>query len=356
MGCFYSRSTRRLALACLVFVVFGSWNLLMAADGKVANIVLGIHGGTGVAKADMTPELDQKLRAKLNEALEAGYHALAKQGGTSLDAVEQAIRVLEDSPLFNAGRGAVFTAEGRNELDASIMEGAEKKAGAVAGVTVVKNPITAARAVMEKSPHVLLVGRGAETFAAEKGLEIVSPVYFWYEPRWRQLEAALKESGVLKEPPALSQTTPAEKLRSVPRHEWGTVGAVAVDKQGNLAAGTSTGGMTAKRAGRVGDSPIIGAGTYADNRACAVSATGHGEFFIRYAVAHEIVARMKYGKQTVEQAAAAVVLKELKDAGGEGAVIALDAQGNFTAPFNSEGLYRGHIDRQGKAEVALYEK
>jgi beta-aspartyl-peptidase (threonine type) len=342
-------------LAALLFALVGAsflaapGNLLMAEEAKVSGVVLGIHGGTGMAKAEMTPEVEKQLRGKLTDALEAGYRALQHPQGTSIDGVEAAIKVLEDSPLFNAGRGAVFTSEGRNELDASIMTGTGKRAGAVAGVTNVKNPIGAARAVMEKSPHVLLVGRGAETFAAEQGLEIVSPVYFWYEPRWRQLEEALKKSG------ALENTPPRHSQRFVPHHEWGTVGAVAVDKQGNLAAGTSTGGMTAKRPGRVGDSPIIGAGTYADNRACAVSATGHGEFFIRYAVAHEIVCRMKFAGQTVEQAAGEVVLKELKDAGGEGGVIALDAKGNFAAPFNSEGLYRGSIDRQGKPTVALYE-
>jgi beta-aspartyl-peptidase (threonine type) len=202
---------------------------------------------------------------------------------------------------------------------------------------------------MEQSKHVMLIGRGAEAFATEKGLEIVSPVYFWTEPRWHQLQDALQKQGLLEKPAA------RHPPRVVPHHEWGTVGAVAVDRQGNLAAGTSTGGMTAKRPGRVGDSPIIGAGTYADNRACAVSATGHGEFFIRFAVAHEIVARMKYAGDTVEKAAADVVLKQLKDAGGEGAVIALDAKGNFTSPRNSEGLYRGYIDEKGKIKVALYE-
>ncbi len=321
----------------------------MAQDGKAAHVVLGIHGGTGMDKADMTPELEKRLRAALTEALEAGYKALGQADGTSLDGVEAAIRVLEDSPLFNAGRGSVFTAEGRNELDASIMSGADKRAGAVAGVTVVKNPIAAARAVMEKSKHVLLIGRGAEQFATEQGLDIVSPVYFWTEPRWRQLQDALQKSGELEKP------APRQSLRSVPKHEWGTVGAVALDRHGNLAAGTSTGGMTAKRPGRVGDSPIIGAGTYADNQACAVSATGHGEFFIRYAVAHEIVSRMKYAGQTVGEAADAVIHKQLKDAGGEGAVIALDAKGNFAAPHNSEGLYRGYIDQKGNCKVALYE-
>ncbi len=321
----------------------------MADEAKISHVLLGVHGGTGMDKADMTPELEKPLRAALREALEAGYQALERPQASSLDGVEAAIRVLEDSPLFNAGRGSVFTSEGRNELDASIMTGDGKRAGAVASVTVIKNPISAARAVMEQSPHVMLIGRGAEAFATEKGLDIVSPVYFWYEPRWRQLQEALQKSGALEKP------APRHSQRFVPHHEWGTVGAVAVDRQGNLAAGTSTGGMTAKRPGRVGDSPIIGAGTYADNQACAVSATGHGEFFIRYAVAHEIVARMKFAGQTVEQAAAEVVLKELKQAGGEGAVIALDAQGNFTSPRNSEGLYRGCIDREGKIKIALYE-
>jgi len=337
----------------------GCWPMLaLSAAPAASRIVLAVHGGTGMAKADLTPDMEKQLRAELSAALDVGYRVLGKPTGTSVDAVEAAIQVLEDSPLFNAGRGAVFTSEGRNELDASIMMGLGRKAGAVAGVTNVKNPIRAARAVMDQSPHVLLIGRGAESFAAEAGLEIVSPDYFWTERRWHQLQDFLREkeakaSGNSASTGAVLQNDP--KLPGVV-HEWGTVGAVALDRNGNLAAGTSTGGMTGKRPGRVGDSPIIGAGTYADNATCAVSATGHGEYFIRYAVAHEIVARMKYNQQSLEAAAADVVLKEMKSAGGEGGVIALDAKGNFSAPFNSEGLYRGSIDEDGKQIVALYQE
>jgi beta-aspartyl-peptidase (threonine type) len=347
----------------------GCWPMLaLSAAPAASRIVLAVHGGTGMAKADLTPDIEKQLRAELAAALDVGYRVLDKPAGTSVDAVEAAIQVLEDSPLFNAGRGAVFTSEGRNELDASIMMGLGRKAGAVAGVTNVKNPICAARAVMDQSPHVLLIGRGAESFAAEAGLEIVSPDYFWTERRWHQLQDFLrdqeakptagKSAGAATAPTSPSQSVSTAqndpKLPGVVR-EWGTVGAVALDRNGNLAAGTSTGGMTGKRPGRVGDSPIIGAGTYADNATCAVSATGHGEYFIRYAVAHEIVARMKYNHQSLEAAAADVVLKEMKSAGGEGGVIALDARGNFSAPFNSAGLYRGSIDEDGKQIVALYQ-
>ncbi len=316
------------------------------APVQVPDVVLAIHGGLGSPRKEVSPELEKEIRAKLAEALQVGRNALNKPGAASLDAVEQAIRVLEDSPLFNAGKGAVFTHEGRNELDASIMEGKTKRAGAVAGVTIVKNPITAARAVMERSKHVMLIGRGAEVFATQAGLEIVDPVYFWTLPRWQQIEREWKKSP--------REKTSARRTKG--EHDWGTVGAVAVDAGGNLAAGTSTGGMSNKQFGRVGDSPIIGAGTYADNSGCAVSCTGHGEYFIRFCVAHEINSLVKYQKLPVEQAADRVVNQTLKDAGGEGGVITLDAAGNYSAAFNSEGLYRGYITRDGKSQVALYLK
>jgi len=319
-----------------------------AAELAVPHVVLGIHGGTGEAKEDMTPELEKLLRADMRRALEVGYAQLQKSGG-GLDAVEAAIRVLEDSPQFNAGKGAVFTHEGRNELDASIMEGKTKRAGAVASVTIVKNPITAARAVMEKSKHVLLIGRGAEVFATQAGLEIVDPSYFWTLRRWKQIQEEWKEEAEERDKGREAQHGKSKA------HVWGTVGAVALDKCGNLAAGTSTGGMTNKMFGRVGDSPIIGAGTYADNEACAVSATGHGEFFIRWAVAHDIAALVKYKGLAIEAAAAEVVLNKLKAAGGEGGVIALDAKGNFAAPHNSEAMYRGYVTRDGKMKVILYD-
>jgi beta-aspartyl-peptidase (threonine type) len=298
-------------------------------------VVLAIHGGTGMEKALVTPELDAALRADLKKSLQAGYAALQAKQATSLDGVVAAIRVLEDSPLFNAGKGAVFTRDGKNELDASLMEGATKRAGAVAGVTNVKNPITAARAVMEQSPHVLLIGKGAEAFAQEKGLEIVDPGYFWTERRWADLQKALAEEQK--------------------KEGHGTVGAVAVDASGNLAAGTSTGGMTKKRSGRVGDSPIIGAGTYADNGGCAISATGHGEYFIRYSVAHDINALAAYKGLDVSGAANAVIHDKLKPAGGEGGVIVLDAKGRLAMSYNSEGLYRGYVTKDGKIVVHLYD-
>jgi len=318
-----------------------------ASDDVVSDVVLGIHGGTGMDKKDMTAELDRQYRAVLTEALKAGKAKL-DAGGSSVDAVEAAIRVMEDAPILNAGRGSVFTHDGRNELDASIMEGSQKKAGAVASVQVVKNPISAARAVMEKSKHVLFVGRGAEVFAGEQGLELVDPSYFWTEMRWKQIQEVWR-----KEAEAKSKQQGA--LAPGKKYEYGTVGAVALDAKGNLAAGTSTGGMTGKMPGRVGDSPIIGAGTYADNASAAISCTGHGEFFIRYAVSHEIVSQMKYKKVAVEAAAEDVINRQLKDAGGEGAAIALDKTGRFAAAYNSEGLYRGSITKTGTIRVQLYE-
>jgi beta-aspartyl-peptidase (threonine type) len=325
-------------------------NLHAASDDTVEHVVLGIHGGTGLDKKDMTPELDKQLRALLAEALKTGKAKL-DDGGNSLDAIEAAIRVMEDSPLLNAGKGAVFTREGRNELDASIMDGRTKAAGSVAGVTVIRNPITAARAVMEKSKHVLLTGRGAEIFATKQGLDIVDPAYFWTEHRWKAIQEIWKQDAEQKAQQQGSIASP--KPKSI---EYGTVGAVALDKAGNLAAGTSTGGMTGKLYGRVGDSPIIGAGTYADNAAAAISCTGHGEFFIRYAVSHEIVSQMKYLKKSLKDAADDVINKQLKTAGGEGAAIGLDREGRFNAAYNSEGLYRACITQEGKVRVRLYEE
>lgn len=308
------------------------------------DVVLAVHGGIGQPPGELSKEEEQQIRSALETALLAGRKVLDRESATSLDAVEAAIRILEDSPLFNAGKGAVFTWEGRNELDASIMEGRLKRAGAVAGVTVVKNPIAAARAVMEKSKHVMLIGKGAEVFATDAGLEIVDPKYFWTKPRWEQLEEQRKAKTSGRSSQALHAT----------EHEWGTVGAVALDRHGNLAAGTSTGGMSGKRFGRVGDSPIIGAGTYADNEGCAVSCTGHGEYFIRYSVAHEINALMKYRRLPVEAAADEVINHTLKAAGGSGGTIVLDAQGRFSAAFNTEGLYRGWLGLEGPPQVRLY--
>jgi len=312
-------------------------------------VVLVIHGGAGVrASAKMTPEVKARYETALRDSLKAGYAILKSDRGTSLDAVEAAIKVLEDSPLFNAGKGAVFTHDGRNELDASIMEGKEKKAGAVAGVTRTKNPISAARAVMEKSPHVMMTGEGADRFAIASGVEEVSPVYFWTEQRWKALNDVLREEELLKKG-RKSET-------AKPEHPYyGTVGAVALDRHGNLAAGTSTGGMTNKRHGRIGDSPIIGAGTYAENGACGVSCTGHGEIFIRNAVAYDVVALMKYGQErSVVEAAKKVLAKLPTEEGGVGGLIALDNQGNAAMEFDGDGMYRGTITEQGEIDVAIF--
>jgi len=304
--------------------------------------MLVIHGGAGtITRKSMTAEMEQQYRAGMEQALRTGHAVLAK-GGSSVDAVEATIRVLEDNPLFNAGKGAVFTHEGRNELDAAIMDGKTKAAGSVAGVTIIKNPITAARAVMEKSEHVMMVGRGAELFATKMGLEIVDPSYFWTERRWKSLQQEL-----LKEQPQSHYSVPEDR-------KMGTVGAVALDKSGNLAAGTSTGGMTNKKFGRVGDAPIIGAGTYAENESCAVSATGHGEFFIRWTVAHDIAALVKYRGMSVKEAGDEVIHKKLEPVKGEGGVIILDTKGNFATPFNSEGMYRGWIGGDGVPHVEIY--
>ncbi|MBG8552741.1 isoaspartyl peptidase/L-asparaginase [Hymenobacter sp. BT594] len=336
-------------------------------------ITLVIHGGAGtITRALMTPEKEKAYQEALNKALQIGY-AILKKGGTSLDAVEATVRFMEDSPLFNAGKGAVFTHEGRNELDASIMDGRTLKAGSVAGVTIVRNPISAARAVMEKSEHVMLTGAGAELFAREKGLEIVSPEYFYTEARYQQLQKALqaeKSAGTPDElnaptkPAALPKKTKL-KLRNgrqptgatenifTEGKKYGTVGAVALDQYGNLAAATSTGGMTNKRYGRVGDAPIIGAGTYADNSACAVSCTGWGEYFIRATVARDVAARVEYQRVPVQQAAQATIDK-VGQMGGDGGLIALDAAGNVAMPFNSEGMYRGYIKADGKPQILIY--
>lgn len=330
-------------LAVVFGLFFAASPSRSAQADQAVDVVLAVHGGTGMDKKDMTPELDRAFRAGLDKALRAGFKALNLPSATGLDGIEAAIRVLEDDPNFNAGRGAVLTHDSRIELDASVMEGAELRAGAVAGVTTVKNPISLARAVMEKTKHVMLIGRGAEAFAAEAGLKLVDPSYFRTERRLKQLQDELREE---RKKTALPRNRP---------HQWGTVGAVALDRAGHLASGTSTGGMSNKRYGRVGDSPIIGAGTYAADDACAVSATGHGEYFIRYSVARDIADRIRYKGIDVFTAAREVVLDVLVKAGGEGGVIALDPKGNLSMPFNSEGLYRGYITKDGTVVVRLYE-
>jgi L-asparaginase / beta-aspartyl-peptidase len=327
------------------FVLLSSLLLMAVSSPKERNlrVVLAVHGGTGMDPKLLTPEMGKSYREGLEEALKVGYAAL--KSGSSLDAVEAAVKTLEDNPLFNAGKGSVFTHDGKNELDAAVMDGKTLRAGAVAGVTRVKNPISAARVILEKSPHVMLVGAGADAFAKKEGLEIVDPSYFWTERRWNELQEEFRKEVLQKK----NMAPPAEEKK-----KKGTVGAVAVDKNGNLAAATSTGGMTNKDSGRVGDTPIIGAGTYADNESCAVSATGHGEFFIRYVVAHDIAALVKYRKLSVTEAAQEVIERKLTPVGGEGGVIVLDAKGHYTGTFNSEGLYRGWATEDGKFHVALY--
>lgn len=314
-----------------------------------------IHGGAGVIKkGSLSPEKEKQYRAELEKALLAGYRAL-QNGKSGLDAVETAIRLLEDSPLFNAGKGAVFTADGKNELDASIMDGKTLMAGAVAGLRHVKNPITLARAVMEKSPHVMMVGDGAEKFAKEMNIELVDEKYFWTQERWDNLQKVIQQERekekAAKEGKKVSQNI---DLRLEPTNKFGTVGAVALDSSGNLAAGTSTGGMTYKKFGRVGDAPIIGAGTYASNDACAVSATGWGEYFIRLGVARDIAALMEYRAMPVQQAADLVIKQKLQNLGGDGGIIAIDKFGNMAISFNSEGMYRAYINGEGKPVVEIY--
>ncbi|MCX2587168.1 beta-aspartyl-peptidase [Proteus sp. G2672] len=314
-------------------------------------IRLVIHGGAGtITKDTITPEQEKEYKEKLTEALNAGY-AVLNSGGTSIEAVQKSINIMEDSPLFNAGKGAVFTHDGRNELDASIMDGKARKAGAVAGVTTVKNPINAAIAVMEKSPHVMMVSTGADHFAKEQGLTIVDPSYFRTEHRWLQLQKAIEKEQVVLDHDGKTAALFVDPMMY--DYKYGTVGAVALDQHGNLAAGTSTGGMTNKRYGRVGDSPIIGAGNYADNETVAVSATGSGEMFIRTLTAFNIAAQVKYKNLPLEEAAQNA-LDEVKAINGSGGVIVLDKTGNYTMSFNSEGMYRGTIGNDGKPVVAIY--
>lgn len=311
---------------------------------------LALHGGAGVIlRTDMPAALEAEYRAVLQTALDAGYVVLA-EGGSALDAVTAAVVVLEDSPLFNAGRGAVLNAAGACELDAAIMDGRDRNAGAVAGVGHIRNPIRLARDVMEKSPHVMLTGKGAEQFAATFGYEAVPNDYFITDRRRAQWERARELETHRQDTTFLE-----EKLRldGPDERKFGTVGAVALDQAGNLAAATSTGGMTNKKFGRVGDSPIIGAGTYADNRTCAVSATGHGEYFIRAVVTHDIAARMAHRGESLADAASAVIAG-VGELGGTGGVIAMDAQGNLALPFNTPGMYRAWRKSTGEAAVEIF--
>jgi len=313
------------------YIILGLFSLLIVACTPEKSLrteyVLVIHGGAGVMnRKDFTPELEKAYLDKLQEALDSGS-AILIAGGTALDAVTASVIVMEDSPLFNAGKGSVFSETGENEMDAAIMNGKDLSAGAVAGVRTIKNPIIAARKVMEESKHVLLVRDGAEKFAKEHGVEIADPSYFFTQKRYDALQKAQKH---------------------------GTVGAVALDKAGNLAAATSTGGMTNKMTGRVGDTPIIGAGTYASNKTCAVSATGHGEFFMRYTVAHDISALMEYKGMKLEEAANEVIFNKLLPVGGSGGVIAVDKDGDYTMTFNTSGMFRGSVAAGRKSDVAIF--
>ncbi len=336
-----------------------------AAAQEPARWSFAIHGGAGVIERDsLTPDQDAAYRAALHRALAAGSAVLA-DGGSALDAIEAAIRIMEDDPLFNAGRGAVFTAAGRNELDAAIMNGADRTAGAVAGLTATRHPIAAARAVMEQSPHVMLIGEGADTFAASVGLEQVDPSFFFTERRWRGLESALRQQnlpiparpeGAPGPQAAADIVTPGLDPGAQPplnERKFGTVGAVALDSQGRLAAGTSTGGMTAKRWGRVGDVPVIGAGTYASNAdGCAVSATGSGEYFIRATVARDICHRTAAGANA--QTAAEAEIADVGSIGGDGGVIVMGLDGTPAFALNTSGMYRGAVSADAPAAVAIY--
>lgn len=314
-------------------------------------IRLVIHGGAGAMKRHKrTAEREQPYMQALAQSLTAGY-AVLQAGGTSVEAVIAAIVVMEDSPLFNAGKGSVFSHAGRNELEASIMEGATRKAGAIAGVTTVRNPIRAAHAVMTKTPHVMLIGQGAEIFAAEQGLEIVDPSYFYTQHSWEQLQKALAKESVLRDHD-VEPDTPLTSLLDEDEKR-GTVGAVALDRDGNLAAGTSTGGLTNKRFGRVGDSPIIGAGTYADNRSVAVSTTGIGEMFIRTAAAFNTAAQVRLQGVAIAEAADNT-LADVASIGGDGGLIVVDARGNYAMRFNTSGMYRGTIGSDGVAWVGVF--
>ena len=315
----------RITLGLMGIIAFA---ILTGSKDESVEFSIAIHGGAGtITRKNMTPGKENAYRSKLKETLNVGYSILNK-GGTSLDAVEATIRIMENSELFNAGKGAVFTNAGTNELDASIMDGRNLKAGAVARVKTVKNPISAARKVMEETWHVMLSGDGADKFAKEQGLDIVDPNYFYTQRRW-------------------------DSLKKIQVEKHGTVGCVALDKHGNLAAGTSTGGLTNKRWGRVGDSPIIGAGTYANNQTCAVSGTGQGEYFIRGNVAYDVSAIMEYKGKSVGEAAQNVIRK-LSDKGGKGGIITMDSKGNISMPFNTAGMYRGFRKAGQAPEIFIY--
>jgi beta-aspartyl-peptidase (threonine type) len=314
----------------------------------MTNFAIAIHGGAGtILRMELTPEKEKAFRDGLTDSLRAGYDIL-RTGGRALDAVQAAVVSMEENPLFNAGKGAVFTHDGVNEQDACIMDGATKNVGAVAGVRRIKNPILLARLVFDKSEHILFCGDGAEKFAVDHGMTLIDdPKYFWTEHRWKQLQKALEREK-------RDSKANARLDHSDDREKTGTVGAVALDQHGQLAAATSTGGMTNKRDGRVGDTPIVGAGTYADSRTCAVSATGVGEFVMRNVLAYDIAAMMEYKGMTLCDAAEVAVMDKLKALGGSGGIVAIDARGNIAMPFNSEGMYRGFMLADGTIETAIF--
>ena len=321
-------------------------------DKKVNEFAIIIHGGAGtILKKNMTPEKEAAYKAKLTEAIKVGYDIL-KNGGTSLDAVEKTIHVMENSPLFNAGKGAVFTNAGTNEMDASIMTGNDLNAGAVAGVKNVKNPISLAREIMTNSDHVMLSGDGASVFAEKQGLEIVDPSYFYTERRFKSLQRIKDKEKTEMDHDGKSAFYDADIKDS----KFGTVGCVALDKNGNITAGTSTGGMTNKRWNRIGDAPIIGAGTYANNASCGVSSTGWGEYFIRGMVAYDIAAMMEYKGVTLKEATQEVIQHKLTKLGGTGGVVALDKNGNMSFEFNTAGMYRASMDDKGNLILKIYKK
>lgn len=341
-------------LAVTALMITAGGQSVVANNNKNADFALVIHGGAGtILKKNMTAEKEAAYRAKLEESLLAGQAVLA-EGGSALDAVVTSIKVMENSPLFNAGKGAVFTHEGGNEMDASIMDGRDLNAGAVASVMRIKNPIELAREVMENSKHVMLSGAGAEEFATLRGMELMDPSYFATDRRRKQLEKAISdESGAILDHDGDNKTSEYDDLTD-PERKFGTVGVVALDRNGNIAAGTSTGGMTNKRWKRVGDTPIIGAGTYADNTSCGVSSTGHGEYFIRAAVAYAICARMEYKGESLQEASDAIVMDKLVKMGGDGGIVALDKQGNISMTFNTAGMYRGFVKGNGTPVTGIY--
>ncbi len=319
-----------------------------------------VHGGAGdIERAKLGPQGDAAYRAALSKVVQAGA-AVLDRGGSSLDAVETAVRILEDDPLFNAGRGAVFADDGSNEMDSAIMDGATLRAGAVADVTRTRHPISLARTVMEKTPYVLLVGTGADAFSVQAGLEQQPPSFFFTESRWQSLVKQLQKEGKPIPPRPAGAPPPgppapvAQWQESADTHSYGTVGVVALDRQGNIAAGTSTGGLQGKMPGRVGDSPLIGAGTYASNQSCAISGTGVGEYFIRYTVARDICGLVQYKGLTLQQAADEVIHKKLAPIHGDGGVIAVAPDGQLAWSFNTPGMFRGRQVEGGKLEVHIY--